>query len=97
MLKDRLSRILVFSGAALLLQPVFAPVYAQQPQVPGTAITTTEPAAPLSKKELKAQRRQQKNQQKAADQEAKAQKDQADALKHQNKATDAAQKANAPQ
>ena len=66
--------------------------------------TTTNPVedlivapVPMTKKEMKDQRRRQKLQEKAADAHVKAQKDNADALKQENKSTDATEKANAPQ
>ena len=68
--------------------------------------TTTNPVedlivapapVPMTKSEIKAQRRRQKLLEKAADAHVKAQKDNADALKQENKSTDATEKANSPQ
>jgi len=66
--------------------------------------TTTNPVedlivapVPMTKSEIKAQRKRQKLLEKAADAHVKAQKDNADALKQENKSTDATEKANAPQ
>jgi len=75
------------------------PVTSQTPVTPNGATTTTTttstaPAAdaPLSKGELKSQRKQQKREEKSAKANAKAAKDNAKALKAQDKATDAVEK-----
>ncbi len=52
--------------------------------------------APLTKREMRAQRKRQKQLEKSADADAKARKYDAKALKQDNKSTDAAEKANAP-
>ena len=71
---------------------------------PGTSQTTTTTTVqdspdpiPMTKSEMKAQRRRQKQQEKAARANAKIASDQSDMVKQQNKATDATEKANAPQ
>lgn len=70
-------------------------------QVTTTSTTTTDsgvPATPsMTKREMKAQRKQQKHEENASKQLAKAQKDRANALKHQNKSQDEQEKANTPQ
>jgi hypothetical protein len=51
----------------------------------------------MTKSEIKAQRKRQKQEEKSARAHAKAEKDHSDALKQDNKSTDAAEKARAPQ
>jgi hypothetical protein len=51
----------------------------------------------MTRSEIRAQRRRQRQDEKAARANAKAAKDQSDLLKQQNKSTDATEKANAPQ
>jgi hypothetical protein len=55
----------------------------------------TDPA-PMTKREMRAQRKRQKQLEKSADADAKARKYDAKALKQDNKSTDAAEKANNP-
>jgi hypothetical protein len=51
----------------------------------------------MTKREMKAQRKRQKQEENSAVAHAKSQKDEANALKQENKSTDAAEKANVPQ
>lgn len=55
----------------------------------------TDPA-PMTKREIKAQRKRQKQEEKSANANAKARKYEAKALQQDNKSTDAAEKAHAP-
>jgi type IV secretory pathway VirB10-like protein len=71
---------------------------------PGTTQTITTTTAqdspdpvPMTKSQIRAQRKRQKQDEKAARANAKAAKDQSDLLKQQNKSTDATEKANAPE
>ncbi len=70
-------------------QPTTTGAPAQDPTLPAAA-------APLTKKQLKQQRQQQKHAEKAANQSAQAQKDQANALKHQDQATQEQEKLTPP-
>lgn len=55
----------------------------------------TDPA-PMTKREIRAQRKRQKQEEKSANANAKARKYDAKALEQDNKSTDAAEKAHAP-
>jgi hypothetical protein len=92
MILTRVMQMRLAAGLAIGLAA--APVMIAQEATPGQA-TTIPPAttAPLSKSQMKEQRKQQKSQEKAAKEAAKAQKDSANALKHQNNATNAQEKA----
>ena len=74
---------------------------ATPPAAPETTTTTTTvqdapDAPPMTKREIKAQRIRQKQQEKAARAHAKAEKDRAAALKQDNKSTDATEKSQEP-
>jgi hypothetical protein len=94
----------VFATLAFALQST---PDSQPPVVSQTTTTTvpdSNPPVPMTKSEMKAQRRRQKLEEKSASADAKAQKsaakaqkNNADALKQQNKSTDATEKANNPQ
>ncbi len=67
----------------------------QTPGYPASSTTTTTTTnGALTKKQMKQQRKQQKLAEKAANQNYQAQKDQANALKHQDKATNDQEKLN---
>jgi len=86
----------VFSTLAIAQQTV--PNNPSAP--PQTATTTVQDSTdppPMTKSEIKAQRKRQKQEEKSARAHAKAEKDHSDALKQDNKSTDAAEKARAPQ
>jgi hypothetical protein len=91
----------VFSIAAMAQEPVPG----NPPAVTSQSTTTTTvqdsispiPPAPMTKREMKAQRKRQKLEEKSADAQAKSSKATANALKQENKSTNAAEKANASQ
>lgn len=77
-----------------------APPVTQDAAVPAAMAQDTDASdnnAPMTKRDLKDQKKEQKYDEKSARENAKAQKDNTKALKHQDKSTDAAEKANSPQ
>lgn len=82
-------------------QPNNPPVPSQTTNTPPAVRDSAAPAltepAPMTKREMRAQRKRQKQVEKAADANAKARKYDAKALKQDNKSTNAAEKANNPQ
>ena len=84
----------VLMGSGLMAQQTTA---APQPaQAPSTTQPTDASAPPMSKGEMKDQRKQQKANEKAAKAQAKSAKSQAKAMKAQDKATDDTEKAQNP-
>lgn len=87
-----------FSTLALAQQtaPVNSAPVTSQTTTTTTVQDSTDPV-PMTKSEMKAQRKRQKQEEKAARANAKVAKDQSDVIKQENKSTDATEKANAPQ
>ena len=89
-----------FMSAAVLSVALVLPMSLlaqQEAPAQSTAPVVESSAAPLTKGQMKDQKKQQKTQEQTAKENAKAAKEQQKALQHQDKATNAAEKARAGQ